>query len=38
VPEELVFLMGISQGSYLIRNQMEITKDNKELAKKEGEG
>lgn len=38
VPEELVFLMGISQGSYLVRNQMEIAKDNKELAKKEGEG
>ncbi|MDQ7815552.1 MAG: hypothetical protein RDU14_00840 [Melioribacteraceae bacterium] len=37
VPEELVFLMGISQGSYLVRNQMEITKDNKELAKKENE-
>lgn len=34
VPEELVFLMGISQGSYLIRNQMEITKDNKEAADK----
>ena len=37
VPEELVFLMGISQGSYLVRNQMEITKDNKELAKRESE-
>lgn len=38
VPEELVFLMGISQGSYLVRNQMEIAKDNKELAKKGSEG
>ncbi|MEW6507077.1 MAG: hypothetical protein AB1432_04945 [Bacteroidota bacterium] len=34
VPEELVVLMGISQGSYLARNQMEITKDNKEAANK----
>lgn len=34
VPEELVVLMGISQGSYLVRNQMEITKDNKEAAEK----
>jgi len=34
VPEELVVLMGISQGSYLVRNQMEIAKDNKEAADK----
>lgn len=34
VPEELVVLMGISQGSYLVRNQMEITKDNKEASEK----
>ncbi len=38
VPEELVFLMGISQGSYLVRNQMEITKENKELSKKNIKG
>lgn len=35
VPEELVFLMGISQASYLVRNQMEIMKENKELSRKE---
>lgn len=31
VPEELIVLMGISQGSYLVRNQMEISKENKVL-------
>ncbi len=33
VPEELIVLMGISQGSYLVRNQMEIGKEQKELTK-----
>jgi hypothetical protein len=37
VPEELVILMGISQGSYLVRNQMEVNKENKELEKKKEE-
>ena len=36
VPDELILLMGISQGSYLFRNQMEIKKENNELAAKTG--
>ncbi|MFA7418141.1 MAG: hypothetical protein WCZ90_00545 [Melioribacteraceae bacterium] len=36
VPDELIVLMGISQGSYLFRNQMEIKKENNELAAKAG--
>ncbi|OGU36170.1 MAG: hypothetical protein A2068_08070 [Ignavibacteria bacterium GWB2_35_6b] len=38
VPEELVILMGLSQGSYLLRNQMEIKtqeKTKEEKAKEE---
>ncbi|KAB2842118.1 MAG: hypothetical protein F9K45_07305 [Melioribacteraceae bacterium] len=33
VPEELVILMGLSQGSYLLRNQMEIKTQANEKAK-----
>lgn len=34
VPDELILLMGISQGSYLFRNQMEIKKEQNELNSK----
>ena len=37
IPEELIFLMGISQGSYLFRNQMEISSENKVMDKREKE-
>lgn len=35
VPEELVILMGLSHGSYLLRNQMEIKTQEKDKAKGE---